>query len=976
MSVAMTAYVVLFFAGQQLDLLRVNLKKWYRKLKHTRSMVEEAIWSVFQVYPCIGYLSVFHDLIHHKSYISRLKVLSSVQELFEGTNESPRHVLMEGHTGIGKTTLCKEICYQWAEDNLFTPDQLVLLLLLQDPDAQKITSEFQLAEYFTTSRDFIKPFSEYLISSHGVGVTIVIDSFGQLKKEVQDEGFLIELIKGIRLPRARIFIASTPFGSYCLHKFVDRRVEIFELVKTIKNNFIAVALKEHPVTLNILQKHFQKYPEIDMLSCIPINMGIIVSLCQKITILKLIPAYLLCNSVKIYEAFCETAAVTEMNQFLFHTQGTRNYHEMWYSAKKKLDYFAFVALIRNNVIFMENDLFDLCKKHPICYSFMQSTECYSSAYHEKRVLFNFLCQGVQCYLAASYVKSCDYTNTEKILNNCLATKMPSYFYCMPVDWSMRVLSMCVLVFKMAKDVMVKYKIIDENTFICRLNEDFESYNVHSVKSQLYAKQMSDTGLLDGNPILAQFDIDTKEFEDSVACNVENLTINVEAPLDITTEQGESGFISKGTSPKSKHTPGSKHSLQILKWPSASELNEKCDSGFSSKNVTPESKHSPGSKHNAQIFTWPSFPEQPEQCDTGFHSKGTSPRFNHTPRTKLTAGSKQIFKWPSFPEQSTQDIELQKSSGARFQRLCMFQLFSPALGNNGTEIANKGIIDFTNYYFLPYHIVSLGLFLSNTTEKVNELHLIGCSIGDYGLYLLQRFLCVGTNHDLKVINLTRNNLTSASSVLINILIDRVKPHSLGLSHNSLRDTGVARLHTTVIRNGIQELYIVNNQLTVQGSKSIVPMMYTLEQLDVSYNSIGDDGAKALSQGILYTSVLKSLHINHCEISTVGTGEITHALTVNSSLGILWMNGNAIGHCGAADIAKMLCTNQSLKELSLTEDITINARVASIILASCSKNDTLQTMYLPTSLTLHDKILIKVKLKEINFHKNKTLKLVFR
>ena len=209
---------VTYISDQQLNLLQENLKKWYKKLKSTRSIVEETIWSLFPTYPCIGYLSVFHDLSQHGSYTSTLKLLSSVQELFEDTNG---HILIEGHTGIGKTTLCKEICYQWAENNLFTPDKLVLLLLLQDPMAQKITSEYELAEYFTTSFDFIEPFSEYLINSCG---TIVIDSYDKLNEELQENGFIKDLIEGTRLPEAQIVITSNPFVSYHLHSRIDRKV--------------------------------------------------------------------------------------------------------------------------------------------------------------------------------------------------------------------------------------------------------------------------------------------------------------------------------------------------------------------------------------------------------------------------------------------------------------------------------------------------------------------------------------------------------------------------------------------------------------------------------------------------------------------------------------------------------------------------------------------------------------------------------
>ena len=127
----------------------------------------------------------------------------------------------------------------------------------------------------------------------------------------------------------------------------------------------------------------------------------------------------------------------------------------------------------------------------------------------------------------------------------------------------------------------------------------------------------------------------------------------------------------------------------------------------------------------------------------------------------------------------------------------------------------------------------------------------------------------------VINLNRNNLTAASSILLNILIDHVKPHSLMLNYNNLTDTGVAKLHTAVIRYNIQELHLVDNRLATQGSKFIALMMETLMQLDISCNNISDDGAKMLSQGILHTITLKFLHVNDCNIGVVGTGELARA-----------------------------------------------------------------------------------------------------
>ena len=126
--------------------------------------------------------------------------------------------------------------------------------------------------------------------------------------------------------------------------------------------------------------------------------------------------------------------------------------------------------------------------------------------------------------------------------------------------------------------------------------------------------------------------------------------------------------------------------------------------------------------------------------------------------------------------------------------------------------------------------------------------------------------------------------------------------------------------------------------------------SLEELDISYNNIGDGGIEMLSQRLTRSMTLKCLVIRFCNIGEGGASELAHALTINTSLEILWMNGNTIGHSGAAEIAAALCINNTLKELSLTGDITIDCAAASeIILAALYKNTALRNLDLPTELS---------------------------
>ena len=76
--------------------------------------------------------------------------LTDIAQIFDSVSGGvPNVILIEGHAGIGKTTLVKRVCMEWAEGKLLTSEKLVLLLLLRDPNVQRITDEHKLIKHFT-----------------------------------------------------------------------------------------------------------------------------------------------------------------------------------------------------------------------------------------------------------------------------------------------------------------------------------------------------------------------------------------------------------------------------------------------------------------------------------------------------------------------------------------------------------------------------------------------------------------------------------------------------------------------------------------------------------------------------------------------------------------------------------------------------------------------------------------------------------
>ena len=145
--------------------------------------------------------------IHKIPHTIDAQKLTDITQIFDPVSgRVPNSILIEGHAGIGKTTLVKEICTQWAEGKLLTSDKLVLLLLLRDPNVQKITNEHKLIEHFT-SYSTTELYNE-LVKNHGVGVTLIIDGFDELTTELRHESFFRELIEKTSSTEAKIVVTS------------------------------------------------------------------------------------------------------------------------------------------------------------------------------------------------------------------------------------------------------------------------------------------------------------------------------------------------------------------------------------------------------------------------------------------------------------------------------------------------------------------------------------------------------------------------------------------------------------------------------------------------------------------------------------------------------------------------------------------------------------------------------------------------
>ena len=400
------------------------LKSKYLRI---RFLSEENSWPPvhFKVFANLAYVYYKSNNVNSAQKILTASATSKVvttqmliHEIFEPMEEPvvqlPKRILIEGNPGTGKTTLTKEICYQWAAGNLLQSDKLVLLLVSRDPNVQKITCLMELIQYFFPPTIKLNAIVKNLeIATYQNQITIIIDGFDELSLVIQQKSFLRDIIEGKVLKDAKVLITSRPFASITLHHYVDKRIEIMGFGEDSRQQYICEIFKDKPDYLKQLHTHFHMYPNIDALCYNPLFLTIVVFMC-------------------LLESLPSTA--TEMfTSFVVHSI---NYHlqkvgksivcidsiERLPTAVQKtlyvLEKLAFTGLLEDKIVFTLADLPDLCKDDPSCYGLLQLNWCYTTKeMHHSTQSFCFLHLEMQQYLAARYVARLPNKETSSLLED-------------------------------------------------------------------------------------------------------------------------------------------------------------------------------------------------------------------------------------------------------------------------------------------------------------------------------------------------------------------------------------------------------------------------------------------------------------------------------------------------------------------------------------------------------------------------------
>ena len=173
-------------------------------------------------------------------------------------------------------------------------------------------------------------------------------------------------------------------------------------------------------------------------------------------------------------------------------------------------------------------------------------------------------------------------------------------------------------------------------------------------------------------------------------------------------------------------------------------------------------------------------------------------------------------------------------------------------------------------------------------------------------------------------------------------------SLDLSRNSIYDEGAGSLAQVLrVNTSLSFLDLADNSIGAEGANSLAQALRlntSLSSLDLRFNFIRDEGANSLARALTENTSLCFLYLGSNSIGAEGANSLAQALRGNTSLSSLNLSSNSIGDEGAGSLAQVLRVNTSLSSLDLAVN-SIGSEGANSLAQALKVNTSLSSLDLP-------------------------------
>ena len=351
------------------------------------------------------------DYIHGNidNIVKRKKAIQ-LPEIFLPTKDGGQQlkILMDGAPGVGKSTLSRKVCKDWASGELLKQYHLVILLPLRQPSIREATSIEGLIE--ADDPDLKSEVVRYIQKTSGEHVLLIVDGYDELSYQDRTKHslFLI-IIRENKFPKCSVLVTSRPYASDYLQQLqsVNRHVEILGFTEEQIEHCITENIPDKAKATELVQT-LKERQDITSLCYIPLNCAIVLYVYKMAqwtlpnTLTKLYEIFIL-NSIKRHASITGNDSIT---------MGLHTLAEIPESFEKHLNALsklAYDGLIVDKMVF---SIMDIKAAFPYCSDFDKNSNVLSlmTVFKEftttgEELSYQFLHLTIQEFLAARWAAS-------------------------------------------------------------------------------------------------------------------------------------------------------------------------------------------------------------------------------------------------------------------------------------------------------------------------------------------------------------------------------------------------------------------------------------------------------------------------------------------------------------------------------------------------------------------------------------------
>ena len=788
----------------------------------------------------------------------------------------PRVVLIEGNPGMGKTTYCQKLAYDWSigeipSEALFPKVEMLLLLKCRDMNMTTANIEEAIEDQLLPQDvDRKKENFFHFIRSNQSRILLVLDGLDELRKDLF-QGFL-PLIQGKVFYNTYLILTARHEAGMKMRRYCDTLLEIVGYTHDDADSYIKKYFSNHE-DQSLADKMIEKLKvdkQLRELTANPLNTALLCLLCEETR--GVFPS----KRTEMYDALVSCALKRFFAKKSVSFDDDDDPVEICADQLNQLGKVAFEALLKDQLYFSENemkcqltDFLQLCflSRQPSV-SKMRPTPCYA-----------FTHKTFQEYFAAFYLAHQVSTGDKGMVS-----LLPQLS---PVDnWQVWEFLLTMITSRSCEDAVF---------VLSRLCAFFYRKGPKTVINAI-----SDTDAIFNGIRAVIKDIPKKWFRDQLAWSRDENTLNdvLTKTLHLVTECEDGAKELKDYQKRMVLVLA--HCFPVKKL-----------------NLTPSSRYcsvySEYLKANCTLSDL--------RLSSGLNElllKTISHVFH--PKHKLVRLNVENFvnsllevMMVTPPSQQSKAI-----SDLKRRDLWFKDFGAEAL----TKVLHSGHL-LTHLNLSKVSIFDEGVHaLAKILQKnraLTHLNLCNASICDPGAITIAYYL--QSNCTLSHLSLPQNWIGGLGvEALANALQRNRALKCLDLSNNHDGDSVAVALSEVVESNcALTHLDLSQSQSSKYGEKTM-PFLDsdTINFIRVPVELIGPFGASTLARALQSNSTLTYLDLNFHRISHSGAAALGEALRSNCTLTQLYLNSNEISDSGAAALGEALRSNCTLTRLHLTEN----------------------------------------------------------